>query len=156
MEFIFTDNQLDEFNANIMKALAANPLIATHSLIKYFPADIAGYMTDDLVSDINDMGRCFKASLYTPGMLMAFRIFEKSINTHLEEDLRIRSNKLHLSIHHLKKTFNKDFVNRLQNIRVIRNKTTHSDKTFNRDTSFEVIEDIVWVVLFVYNIVPED
>lgn len=157
MDFMFSDDQLDEFTNSIIRSIFTNYVFNPYTLIQSFPSDIAQYMTDDLISDINDMGECFKNSLYTPGMLMAFRIFEKSINTHLEDDLKIEgNNKLHKSIQHLNKSFSKDFVGRLQKIRKIRNKTTHSDKVFEKDESTEILDDIMWVVLFVFNIVPDE
>ena len=163
MDNLYTDSQLDSISERILRSIFSNTqqsIMGVYQLpllINDFPREIVEYMTDDLVIDINEMGGCFKNALYTSGMLMAFRIFEKTIKTHLEYDLNIKCNhQLHRSIQLLEKSFCKDFVRKLQKIRKIRNKTTHSDKVFNRDETIELIDDIVWVVVYVYSIIPEE
>lgn len=157
MDSIYSDEQLDHITTNIIQIISNNTVFTPYSLIQYFPTEAVQYMTDDLISDINDMGGCFKNSLFTPGMLMAFRIFEATIDTHLEYDLNIKcNNKLHKSIEHLRESFSEEFVGRLQKIRKIRNKTVHSDRIFKKDESIEILDDIVWVILYVYSIIPDE
>lgn len=163
MEQIYTEEEINYYTADLIRKIASPQMIypwanRKYDLIDFFPSDLEDYMDDFICAEINDIGNCIQNNLWTPATLMAFRVFEDTVKIHVAVDLKINCKKLklHDAVRHMKNTFKSSFVRELLKLNKKRNKGMHPKVRFDHEEALEVIELVVWIVMFVYSIPPED
>jgi hypothetical protein len=111
-------------------------------------------MTDFILEDINELGFAVQHSLWTAASLMAFRVFEETVVTHVSYDLDISTNNKNFQkiIGYMSKTFKQSFVEQLHALRKKRNTGMHPEQRFSKQEVINIIDEVLWILLYVYSI----
>ncbi|MCO4782734.1 MAG: hypothetical protein KC646_10460 [Candidatus Cloacimonetes bacterium] len=127
-------------------------------LLGLFPKTCVTRMTPFFKDELIELDLCIKNQLWIASSLMAFRVFEEVIDTHLSNDLKIdpKSLKLKDRIHHCSRAFNNAFVDEMHNIRKLRNKSMHADVQLSLKESLYIVLKVCKLVIYVYSFEKSD
>lgn len=123
-----------------------------NDLLSLIPKLCVTRMSQFFKNEIVELDHCIKNHLWIASSLMAFRIFEEVIDTHLSCDLKIdpKTLKLKNRINRCEQVFNKAFVDEMHNIRKLRNKSMHADVQLSPKESLYIVLKVCKIVLYVY------
>jgi len=160
MESFYSEPQISDLSNQLLNKLFQQPngYYSHHSrefdFSAYFPEPVRGNMTDFLLEEIRELGLAVQNSLWTASSLMAFRVFEETVITHVSYDLGISTNNKSFQkiIRYMSKTFKPSFVEQLQELRKKRNTGMHPEERFTKQEVIDIAYEVLWILLFVYSI----
>ena len=128
------------------------------NLLSLMPKSCVKRMSQFFLNELIELDLCIKNHLWIASSLMAFRIFEEIIDTHLSIDLKIDPTNFNLKnrINHCNKFFNKAFVDEMHNIRSLRNKSMHADIQLSAKESLYIVLKVSKIVMYVYSFEKSD
>lgn len=162
MESIYSEAAIDDF---VIRAIHHLMSLRTHrsaytrrnQFTRMLPSDIRHYMSDLILEDLDEMASCVSHGLWTAAALMAFRILEETVLTHVSEDLGVPIKKLNLqkAITHLKRSFSAEFTKQIDRVRQTRNRGMHATERYGEAETREILELVIWLTVYVYSIPQE-
>ena len=104
--------------------------------------------------DIQEALDCYYYEQWTATSLMCFRIIERELKTHINCDLEIDENitSFFRCIEVLnEENYDQDFLDKLDEIRELRNLGMHGEKRFSPDDAKYLVRNAFFIVSWIYN-----
>jgi hypothetical protein len=120
-----------------------------------FPDIMLDNMSKFLKKDINELIDCIYNELWTATVLMSSRILETQLKEHITVDLGYEDEPRNIGecIDVLQEEdFSDNFIELLEKLRTIRNDGMHGETRYGVDTSLDIAQDVLDIVMWIYNI----
>ncbi len=159
MEFICSTKDFGNYLDGVIHRLQVSSTMAFLSqesmLLAGLPKEMRDRCDDHVVGEIKDIEACVRYKLWTPAVVMGFRLFEDSVRVMAEDDFGVKEKgvPLHQVIGQIASKAPKDLKKTMQalgNIRKQRNKAMHGADRYTAEEAITIVWQCLWVVLFVY------